>query len=97
MIVNVVILKVHMFCDVISCLMYVRHGSQIRLQLSAASPKNRPQPKVIIILVIIKLKLWPAAGCEATVAAELSSRPLVTFSGVGISDWDLDTAEIIYR
>ena len=54
---------------------FVRHGSQIRLQLSAASPKNRPQPKVIIIIVIIKLKLWPAAGCEATVAAELSSRP----------------------
>ena len=28
-------------------------------------------------IVIIKLKLWPAAGCEAKAAAELSSRPLV--------------------
>ena len=53
----------------------IRHGSQIWLQLSAASPTNRPQPKVIITIVIIKLKLWPAAGCEAKVAAELSSRP----------------------
>ena len=25
---------------------------------------------------MIKLKLWPAAGCVAKVAAELSSRPL---------------------
>ena len=49
---------------------------EIRLQLSAASPTNRPQPKVIMTIVIIKLKLWPAAGCEAKVAAELSSRPL---------------------
>ena len=55
-----------------------RHGSQIRLQLSAASPTNRPQPKVIETIVIIKLKLWPPAGCEAKVAAELSSRPLFT-------------------
>ena len=27
-------------------------------------------------IVIIKLKQWPAAGCEAKVAAELSSHPL---------------------
>ena len=54
----------------------VRHESQIRPQLSAASPTNRPQPKVIITIVIIKLKLWPAAGCEAEVVAELSPRPL---------------------
>ena len=50
----------------------VRHGSQFRSQLFVASPTNRPQPKFIII-VIIKLKLWPATGCEAKVAAELSS------------------------
>ena len=37
---------------------------------------NRPLRKVIITIVIIKLKLWPVAGCEANVAAELSSRPL---------------------
>ena len=53
----------------------IRHGSQIRPQLSAASPTNRPQPKVIVAIVIIKLKLWPVAGCEAKVAAELSSLP----------------------
>ena len=54
----------------------IRYGGQIWPQLSAASPTNRPQPKVIVTIVIIKLKLWPAAGCEAKVAAELSSRPL---------------------
>ena len=54
----------------------LRHGSQIRPQLSAASPTNRPQPKDIITIVIIKLKLWPAAGCEAKVEAELSSHSL---------------------
>ena len=54
---------------------FIRHGSQIRPQLSAASPTNRLQPKVIITIVIIKLKLWPAAGCEAKVVAELSSCP----------------------
>ena len=53
----------------------LRHGSQIWSQLSAASPTIRPQPKVRITIVIIKLKLWPAAGFEAKVAAELSSRP----------------------
>ena len=58
----------------------LRHGSQIRLQLSAASPTNRPpEPKVIITIVIIKLKLWPAAGSEAKVVAELSSRPLFSY------------------
>ena len=61
-----------------SCTKIIRHGSQIRLQLSAASPTNRPQPKVIITIVIIKFKLWPAVGCEAKVAAELSSRPLAS-------------------
>ena len=49
------------------------------------SPKYRADPisdpvigsgLVIITIVIIKLKLWPAAGCEAKVAAELSSHPL---------------------
>ena len=53
-----------------------RRGRQIRPQFSEASPTNRPQPKVIITIVIIKLKLWLAAGCEAKVAAELSSHPL---------------------
>ena len=53
----------------------LRHGSQIWPQISAASPRNRPQPKVIITIELIKLTLWPAAGCEAKVAAELSSRP----------------------
>ena len=55
-----------------------RHGSQIWPQLSAASPgpTKRPQPKVMIaIVVMIKLKLWPATGCEAKVGAELSSCP----------------------
>ena len=52
------------------------HGSQIRPQLSAASHINRPQPKVIIAIVLVKLKLWAAAGCEAKVAAELNSRLL---------------------
>ena len=47
----------------------LRDGSQIRLQLPAASPTNRPQTKVIIAIVKIKLKLWPAAVCEAKVAA----------------------------
>ena len=56
----------------------VRHGSQIQLQLSAASPTNRPQPKVIITTVLIRLKLWQATGCKAKVAAELSSRPLIS-------------------
>ena len=51
----------------------VRLGSQSRPQLSAASPTNRSQPKVFI--TINKLKLWPAAGCEAKVTAELSFCP----------------------
>ena len=45
-----------------------RHGSQIWLQLSAASPTNKPQPKAMIAILLIKvvrLKLWPAAGCKA--------------------------------
>ena len=49
-----------------------RHGSQIWPQLSAAGPTNRPQPKIIITIVIIKLKLWLATGCEAKVAAEIA-------------------------
>ena len=44
----------------------VRHESQVRPQLSAASPTNGPQPKVIAI-VIIKLMLWSTTGCEAKV------------------------------
>ena len=54
-----------------------RHESKSEPQLSVSSPTNRPQPKVIITIVIIQLKLWPAAGCEARVGAELSSHPLV--------------------
>ena len=50
-------------------------GSQIRLQFSAAGPTKRPQPKVIKAIIMIKLKLWPAAGCEANAAAEFGSRP----------------------
>ena len=53
----------------------LRHGSQIRPQLSAAGLTNRPQAKVIKTILIIKLKLWPAAGCEAKAAAEIGSRP----------------------
>ena len=49
----------------------VRHGSQ----KAAAGPTNRPQTKVIKTIRIIKLKLWPAAGCEAKAAAEIGSRP----------------------
>ena len=50
-------------------------GAKIQPQLSAASPANRPRPKVIKTIVTTKLKLWTAAGCEAKVGAELSSRP----------------------
>ena len=39
-------------------------------------PTNRPQPKDIMTIVIIKLKLWLATGCEAKVVAKLSSCPL---------------------
>ena len=48
----------------------LRHGSQIRSQFSAGSPNIRPQPKVIITIVMIMLKLWPAAGCETKVVTE---------------------------
>ena len=44
----------------------VRHRSQIRPQLHAASPTNmtnRPQPKFLITIVMINFKMWPAAGC----------------------------------
>ena len=57
----------------IPCYTVLGHGRLIRPQLSAASPTNRPQLKVIITKVIIWLKLWLAAGCEATVKAQLSS------------------------
>ena len=50
-------------------------GSQIRSQLSASSLTNRPQPKVIITKVMIKIKLKLAAGCELKIVAELSSCP----------------------
>ena len=53
----------------------IRHRTQIRPQLSAASPTNRPQPKVMITIVI-KFSLWLAAGCEVKVAVELSFRVL---------------------
>ena len=56
--------------------MLLRRGSQIRLQLSAAGPNNRPQPKVIITIAIIKLKLWPAAGYEVKAAAKFGSSRL---------------------
>ena len=65
----------------------LRTWSKIRPQLSAASPTNRHQPKVIITIVIVTayvtiviIKLKPATGCDAKVAAELSSRPLVCCS-----------------
>ena len=54
----------------------LRHGSQIRQQLPAASLTNRSHPKIIITKVIIKLKLWLAAGCEVKVVAELNSLAL---------------------
>ena len=44
--------------------------------LQPAPQINMLQPKVIITIAIIMLKLWPAAGCEAKVEAELSSCPL---------------------
>ena len=50
-----------------------KHGSQVRLQLSVASPTNRPQPKAIITKVMIKLKLWPVADCEAKILVQFSS------------------------
>ena len=34
---------------------------------SVARPRNSHQPKVIITIVIMELKLWPAMGCEAKV------------------------------
>ena len=43
--------------------------------LQPAPQINMLQPKVIITIAI-KLKPWPAAGCEAKVEAELSSCPL---------------------
>ena len=53
----------------------VRHGSQTRPQLYAASPTIRPWLKVIKTIVIIKLRLWLVTGCEAKVVAKLNSRP----------------------
>ena len=41
----------------------------------SGQPTNRPQPKVRITIVIIKLKLWPAVGWKAKVTAKLSSHP----------------------
>ena len=55
--------------------MYRRHGSQILLQLSAAGPTNRPQPKVIKSIIMKSIKLWPAVGCEAKARADFGSRP----------------------
>ena len=54
----------------------IRHGSQIPPQLSAASPTNRPQPKVIMT---IKLQLCLAAGCDAKDVAELYKLPCRSF------------------
>ena len=42
------------------------------------APQTGLSPKPLI--EIIKFKLWPAAGCEPKVAAELSSHPLQTLS-----------------
>ena len=53
----------------------LRHRSQIRPQLSMASPKIGPQTTAIITIISIKLKLRPAANCEANGEAELSSHP----------------------
>ena len=56
-----------------------KHNSQIWLHVSAASPPtNKPQTKVIIGIVMIKLKLWLATDCEAKVVPELSTHPLYT-------------------
>ena len=60
----------------------VRHRSQIWLQLSVASLRNKPQSKDIIIVVIIKLKLWLTIDCKAKVVAKLSSRPEGDVPGV---------------
>ena len=56
------------------CNLYCTLSLQFRLQISAirvlgdgANPTDMAQPKVIIAIVIINLKLWPAAGCEAKV------------------------------
>ena len=53
------------------------HGSQIRPQLSVGSTTKRPQSMVMITIVLIKLKLWPAIGCEAKVGAEISPCPFL--------------------
>ena len=57
----------------------IRHGSHIWQQLSAASPINRPQPKVIITIVIIKLKLWPAARLCGQSCSRIKLPPLSPF------------------
>ena len=62
-------------------------------QLFVASPTTRPQPKIIITIVTMKLKLWVAVGCEAKVGTELSFRPLhrsspvkVEYIGIGFRE-----------
>ena len=39
----------------------------------SSQPTNRLQPKFIITIVVIKLKLWLDAGCEAKVVAQLGT------------------------
>ena len=68
---------------------YPRHRSQIKLQLYATSPTNRPQPKPKVIITIVKknLKLWQTAGCEAKVITELSSHPKCTLREELLNAW----------
>ena len=61
------------FC--VPLLRLLRYERQIRLHLSAAGPTNRPQSKVTKTMIIEKLKLWPASGCETKAVAEIGSHP----------------------
>ena len=53
-------------------------GKELEPNLSAifcSQPHKRASAQGHKNKIIIKLKLWPAAGCKATVGAELSSCP----------------------
>ena len=58
-------------------------GGKFGCNFVLPAPPKWPQPKAIITIVIMKLKLWPAVGCEAKVAAELSFCPFVIFFSEG--------------
>ena len=47
-------------------------------------PHKQASTEVIKVTVIIKLKLWQAAGCEAKVVAKLSSCPLGSFAHINL-------------